>query len=101
MQSKDEIVQAIRTIAIPRLENRLKDAKDAYREAVRAAVEANRRRTEAADEAVKATLRRVQALGFDLWDIDYLMAQMRSGFLVPDLGVPFDLGNVDLRTQDF
>jgi hypothetical protein len=64
-------------------------------------IEANRRRTEAADEAVKATLRRVQALGFDLWDIDYLMAQMRSGFLVPDLGVPFDLGNVDLRTQDF
>ena len=90
MTDKQQIIDAIQS-ELPALRDDLAKAKKEYKEAVKAAVEANRKRVEAADEAVKQTLRRIQALGFDHWDIDFLLAQMRSGFLVPQLAVSFEV----------
>ncbi|MBL4746209.1 MAG: hypothetical protein JKY08_07550 [Flavobacteriaceae bacterium] len=63
----------------------LKKAKFEYEKTVKEAVAENRKRNKEADEAIKATLQRVKILGFDMWDTDWILAQMKGQMLNPQL----------------
>lgn len=65
--------------------SQLSEAKRGYEKAVDVAVGTSQEFQKEADEKVRATLRRIQFLGLDKWDLDFLLAQVSAGLLVPDL----------------
>ena len=97
---KQAVIQMLHT-NVGEYAQRLSEAKQAFEKALKTAVQQNRERYRAIDEQVKQTLRILKFSGLDSWDIDYLVAQIQSGFLVPDLGVPFNPQNVDPAKQNF
>lgn len=79
----------------------LSRAKRGYEKAINAAVAENRRHNAEADEKIKTTLSALKNSGLEFLDIDFLITNIKAGFITPDVGVPFDRQNPDLASQNF
>ncbi len=83
--SEKQAVIALLNEQVADYRNQLSEAKRGYEKAVDDAVLASQELQKDADEKVRATLKRIQFLGLEKWDLDYLLAQVSAGLLVPDL----------------
>jgi len=83
------------------LENEIADKQGKYNVALKSHQAMHEKLQREADEKIKQTLQIFKNSGFDLWGIDYFLAQIDGGFLIPDIGVPFDVWNIDLKNQNF
>ena len=79
----------------------LSEAKRGYEKAIKDAVAENRRHNAEADEKIKITLKALRNSGLEFLDIDFLITNIKAGYITPDIVVPFDRQNLDLASENF
>ena len=72
-----------------------------FRQETQSAIRAVRELYEAQDEAMKTTLRTIKNSGLGRLGLDWIVAELISGQLLPEIGAPFDTGNFDPATGNF
>jgi len=80
---------------------KLSDARQKYERELKQAVARNRERYRERDEKIKTTLKAIKNSSLGLLDVEYLMRNISAGLVIPEIGVTFDIQNIDIANQNF
>ena len=100
ISDKAELISLLENNA-SEFKNEIANAERIYEKAIQVAVAENRRHNAEADEKIKTTLKALKNSGLEFLDIDFLITNIKAGFITPDIGVPFDRQNLDLASGNF
>lgn len=100
ISDKSELITLLKNNA-SEFKQELTDAKRVYEKAIQTAVTENRRHNAESDEKIKTTLKALRNSGLEFLDIDFLITNIKAGFITPDIWVPFDRQNLDLASGNF
>ena len=82
-------------------DKKLKTAKKKFEKSLKTAIQRNQERYRENDEKIKTTLKALKYSSLGLWDVEYLLANIKVGIIIPEIGVPVDRQNYDIATQNF
>lgn len=84
ISDKSELITLLKNNA-SEFKQELTDAKRVYEKAIQTAVTENRRHNAESDEKIKTTLKALRNSGLEFLDIDFLITNIKAGFITPDI----------------
>jgi len=84
MTDKTSLISLLK-INVAEYQQELTTAKRGYEKAMQKAVVENRRHNAEADEKIKTTLKALRNSGLEFLDIDFLITNIKAGFITPNI----------------